>query len=341
MNENTLISRYPGTFDMDSEMYNTTQAPALTTDYAGSDTWHESVISAVIAVCGALFNSLSLVYFVRHDSDQLGSRLLMPLNIFDLCVCSSSALTVFLEFFWDFDKPSKGLARALDVLLGVYVAAGESTAFATCLLSVVRCWCLCFPFNKVNMKSLVISTAGFLVYTLGKETSYVALIWTCESYREDDDTCTLPKFTEAREYLTIILISSIIVIVVLSNSISIKKVITSEGSEDLIELTKRAAVTVILVSINFCLYNTFFIVLFCVFQKIPNRHNNFEYEFFEFLTFRVFLPMNSATNPLIYLVRKLEMRQFVLRGLNQCACRIRREAVNSKEPSSPQTETWV
>ena len=293
-------------------MINITEYPVTsTTDIPGS--WHESLISALVAVCGTLFNSLSLVYFVKHDSEQLGSKLLMLLNVFDLCVCTSSALTVFLELHNSAHGSSWSVRCALDVLLGVYVVAGESTAFSTCLLSIVRCWCLCRPFNKVKMRSLVLPTFCFLVYIVSRETAFIIVSWTCGV------ECGRDTFEITRHYLTIASISIIIFLVVVSNAKSIRKVISARGSEDLVEVTKRAAVTVFLVAANFCLYNTSFIVLFCYFLfKIPHEErDNKTIDVLEYLTYRVFLPMNSATNPLIYLIRKLEMRQFVLGLLNR------------------------
>ncbi|KAL5249432.1 hypothetical protein ACHWQZ_G018326 [Mnemiopsis leidyi] len=297
-------------------MINSTEFPTTSSMMTGiPDSWHESLISALVAVCGTLFNSLSLLYFIKHDSEQLGSKLLILLNVFDLCVCTSSALTVFLELHNSARGPIESVSYALDVLLAVYVVAGESTAFSTCLLSVVRCWCLSLPFNRVTTRSLVRSTFCFLLYIVSREAAFVVLTWTCQDYHG----CGLATFEVVRHYLTIGSMSIIIFLVVVSNAISIKKVISSRGSEDLVEVTKRAAVTVLLVSANFCLYNTSFIVLFCYFLKIPHAQarGNKTIRVLEYLTYRVFLPMNSATNPLIYLVRKLEMRQFVLGLLNR------------------------
>ena len=287
-------------------MENTTLSPTSTFDitHIAVSAWYEIPICALIALLGTLFNTLSLVYFIKYESEQLGSKLLMLLNVFDLCVCTSSALIVFMEIL----RSSTSSDHTLDVVMAVYVVASESTSFSTCLLSVVRCWCLCFPFNKVNNCHLVLSTACFLAYILGREIAYTAIRW--NGVHRD----LFITFGLVREYLTIVSICSIIIIVIVSNMISIKKVIAARGSKDLIEVTKRAAVTVFLVSSIFCLYNSSFIVLFCIFLNIP-RSSDLGMYFLEFLTFRVFLPMNSATNPLIYLLRKVEMRQFVLSWL--------------------------
>lgn len=202
-----------------------------------------------------------------------------------------------------------GVDKVLDVLLGVYVVAGESTAFATCLLSVVRCFCLCYPFNKVKIQSLVLPTACFLFYVISRETAFIAVIWTCQSDAE------FVKFELIRYYLTVISISCVIVLVIVSNVISIKKVISAQGSVDLIQESRRAAVTVLIVSVNFCIYTASFIVLFCLFWDTPSPEVGSQRDILEFFTYRVLIPMNSATNPLIYLVRKLAMRQFVMTGL--------------------------
>lgn len=75
----------------------TTTPPLYTADTMKM--WYESWISAVVAVAGTLFNTLSLTYFIHHDNQLLGSKLLILLNLFDLCVCTASTATVFLELY--------------------------------------------------------------------------------------------------------------------------------------------------------------------------------------------------------------------------------------------------
>ena len=57
-------------------------------------------------------------------------------------------------------------ARQSVLLDAVYLVFMESTAFATCLLSVTRTICLTRPFWRVNVRAVVVATVLFNVYTV-------------------------------------------------------------------------------------------------------------------------------------------------------------------------------
>lgn len=197
----------------------------------------------------------------------------------------------------------------VDVLMALHAISVESTAFATCLLSVTRCICLSHGFYKINTRFISYSVGAFLAYISMREGLFVAALWSAHPH--------ISLFSNIRYYVYLTYLSTIVFLVIPSNIISIRHVVLSEGSDDLMLVARHAALTVLMVSVNFCTLNTFFILCSGYFNGVPRIMENGSpgLIFLEYFNFRVVIPLNSATNPLVYLHRKKAMRQFAWKTL--------------------------
>ena len=211
----------------------------------------------------------------------------MLLNSLDLIVCVSA--TAILLLYVNNGHEST-LSEVLDVLLDTSL---ESTGFATCVLSVTRTICLCRPFYRINGKAIVVSTACFLGYLMVRE-----LLW-----------LVITPNVYVLMYLIFCNCTLIITVVIGSNVISARKLLKSKdevGEGRITELNKKATITVLILSVLFCCFNLVYVssvIIFLLRVDVP-------YTFHPFSSY-IALPLNSALNPIVYLIRKHGMRVYV------------------------------
>ena len=272
-----------------------------------------SVISGLLAVIGTATNSVSLSYFVRKETRGLGSRLLILLNAFDLIVCLSASLVVLFNTLKDTERVcdtagqcevASGLGRLFEESANVFRLCfritTQCTGFTTVLLSATRTTSIILPFYNIHGRTIALAVAAHSLLITAMETTVIALYWVRSSF--------LPKAFQLMSWVELVVLGLIVLLVVLSNTVSIAKLQTGYATR-MTELNKRATVTVIILSLLFCVFNTALIVMLGVGLYGTQLHPTIIW-----LSLWVALPLNSATNPLVYIWRKQPMRQYLQRG---------------------------
>jgi hypothetical protein len=260
--------------------------------------------SCVIAALGAVTNTLSLSYFARRENEQLGSRLLILLNILDVVVCLFGAVASPVFYRVNYKFTVDGL-KLFYLLSGLMQVLNEGTGFVTCLLSVTRAISLCLPFYHKNGKLIAAAVAGFFAYLTIKATTYVILLYKQAGYSK-----TFSDIRRAFPYITVISLTIIFVIVVISNVLAVQKLLknnTEIGGESLNPAVKSATITVLTLSVLFCCFNIIYITV--LFSNIADWE--IDMRFAEFALW-MSIPLNSALNPVVYFYRKKKMREYML-----------------------------
>ena len=256
-------------------------------------------LSILIAIVGIASNALSLSYFVsviksnnrRRHGENCVTKLFATLNVFDLLVSISASLTLitYLAENW----------YCYHIFLRVMLISVNTTSYLTCLLATVRAIHLVFPLYAIEWKAVSISVAACIV--ISAPLQFIAPIY------------SFP------------ILVCLFMIVVLVNAASLVKLYLSQSFHtETKDIKRRATITVAIVSGIYCVLNIGFLVSFGA------SYEGFYYSLeiprsFVFITTIILLPLNSACNPLVYLLRKEDMRSHVKSlwtRLGDCLCSI-------------------
>ena len=278
---------------------------------------YKFIPSVAIAICGTITNALSLSYFSSKAKRGLGNNLLMLLNFLDLSVCLSGLMKIGVERqnkavkskYQESDNPAEMLgeyeawqtARVIAKL--AYRTVVEGTAFVTCVLSVTRTIKFCFVFYKLKKKFVTMAVVGFFIYLIIRETIqayfqyFVYMKKPLDGY--DIELGNWMRGTEIFIVIFILMISNILSVVQLTVTKNV-----ADGEHET-EAKKRATVTVIILSILFTTFNSMLLTAI-VLETIMKIDLSWDF----ILWYSV--PMNSAVNPIVYLIRIQPMRTHII-----------------------------
>ena len=254
-----------------------------------------------IAFTGTLSNGLSLFYFIRRENASLWTRLFILLNSLDFVVCVTSAITVVLLFWGSIDD----YGLELKILRIAFFFFLDGTAFATCVLSFTRMLAVCKPYYTINGKAIGIATTLFLLFD--------AVVPTVLYFKEVFDSGNDIRYLQSSCTLFLI-----IIVVVACNVASVVQLLRCEkdiGKESVSSTTKKATITVAILSGLFCFFNiafAFFIGCNSFDECEPTD------EHFKWFIRLMIIPLNSALNPVVYFIRKKNMRVYVKEVFYSC-----------------------
>ena len=284
-----------------------------------------TLLSILIAAAGTASNLVSLTYFLAKISttthQTLTPKLFLVLNLCDVMVTISTCLTL-----WARHVTHYAFFRLSTNLFYVSVFA---SSFLTCLLAVVRAININFPLLAVNWNLVRLSIVFYSLVGL--------VIQSTKFYYEFAIDPNGPKglgrdigsessklweviFHEVSR-VEFLILASLFLVVVVANLVSFRKLFHSKSHQETCSRTRRATVTVGLISTIYCMCNAGNIILYGinlfsassseVIRATPNELiNTFTY---------VFLPLNSAANPAVYLARTAEMRAHLRDLWRKCA----------------------
>ena len=243
---------------------------------------------------GVVANSVSLSYFTKKQNKGLGNRLLILLNCCDLAVCITVLPTRILNHI-----PGRNdwIAWIVYILLQVSV---RCSAFSTCLVSVTRTIKVCRPFYSIKGISVGISFLLYFLLALGNEIAFM-IFTEIINYRKE---FYLIQSSSRTVIISVVAFSSIITACCLLK----KSEIEVNNSAD----KRHATVTIFILSAVFCLLNLTFISFYItnfIFLK-PNILIE-TYIYHLQIASHIAILLNSVVNPMIYMARKKEMREFV------------------------------
>lgn len=267
--------------------------------------------SALIAILGTVTNSLSLSYFLDNREKRDMDFLLMLLNWFDLVVCVSAFLVglfyqLNVHLFNDDNKP---LNYAMNISIDFFTAAIQCTGFATCVLSTTRLILFWKPFSTLNRVAIKLAAVFYILLMIVS-----TLVMDVFHYADLHDRTSVFYWSMTADLYNL----AIILLVVVASNLSTLAILARKSKDAVPGDTAfhDAAVTVIILSFLFCLFNSLYIVIpiMCLQNKLKTEVDNCNVGgFYLWAMTWIALPLNSALNPLIYFSRSRNMRDFIVR----------------------------
>ena len=246
---------------------------------------------------GVVANSVSLSYFTKKQNKGLGNRLLILLNCCDLAFCIMVLPTRILNHI-----PGRNdwIAWIVYILLEVSV---RCSAFSTCLVSVTRTIKVCRPFAFYSIKGILVGLS-FLLYfllALGNEIAFM-IVTEIINYRKE---FYLIQSSSRTVIISVVAFSSIITACCLLKKNEIEENNTADK--------RHATVTIFILSAVFCLLNLTFISSYITNFFLLHEPTVRIAGYLRYLQIasHIAILLNSVVNPMIYMARKEEMREFV------------------------------
>ena len=239
------------------------------------------------------------VFFSRADR-SLATRLLMLLNSWDLAVCISATIILFVHD-GAADTNVMGGDRAYSVVTTLTVISFEGSAFSTVLLSVTRTIRLCKPFYRLKSKAIALSFVVVSSVMLAIEATRIALLFYLT------DKIVLSHWIDGYFLLMGLGMGVMSVTVFASNLVSSSVLLKRRGEiggRRLTAQTRHATITVIILSILFCSANMTASATVLIYKYTLRGSTLVVY-----IAIWMLIPLNSAVNPVVYLCRKREMRR--------------------------------
>ena len=260
------------------------------------------VFTVPITLLGTVTNCLSLCYFITkinrsatqtrtlRKADSITPKLFLVLNVFDFFVIVSTALKFFAYIFYRdcvFDYVSTA----------VFQVSIIATSFLTCLLAVIRAINVKFPFYLIKWRLVKVSIVVFSLFTAAIRSLALYRIYS----ENDRDNKNLYRI----EFL---ILGSLFLLVVAANLLAMAQLGIARSQAETQRATRKATITVALISGLYCVCNIGFLVTFSISQFTSRVVSKSLVNAFFF----ILLPLNSACNPGIYLLRTADMRAYLL-----------------------------
>ena len=270
-----------------------------------------AVLSVLIAIFGTVANSLSLSYFIKiirsssgtRNSDSSTTKLFAALNVLDLLVSVSCAFLFLYFSIFNHD-----LVVTWQIVGHVLLIPVLMTGFLTCLLAIVRAIHLILPFNRINWEIVCVSIAIHSSIVV-----FVVILSVSSDKTLIRQVCINILF---------LMLASVLLTVVSTSAVCLIKLSIWRSSHG--ETWKRKATkTVAILSVIYCLCNAGGIVIAGTSLYSRNTYSSIPLEL-EHISNFVLVPLNSACNPVVYLIRREDMRAHVrvLCGkVSSCFCR--------------------
>ena len=281
--------------------------------------------SAVLCLLGTLNNAASIVYFVKKQGRSIGDKLLMLLNSLDLLLCILAMMMSIFGFihYVLMDSLSREANERFQTILHLsmvlHIAFIDGTAYATCLLSVTRTIGIAFPFYQVKGKLLVkTGIIVFIVMELSDPAASVAIAVLAPQSHVSVRLSIILNYLIGR-----IVTTSLLILVVVSATVVAVYKLTREnlrGGEGRVSRnnrinrnTRKVTWTVVILSTLFFFFNSIFLGI-TAFVVLFQSKGDVSVDMALFGGAFIAIPLNSAINPIVYMVRKSDMRQFFRQG---------------------------
>ena len=287
------------------------ETSSANSDFQGWNLNSYIVPSVLITVFGTVTNLLSLSYFItqRHLNNRksrteiINNHLFIVLNVFDILVCIFLS-ALLLSFRYDIDE-----GDVQETLLLLFVLAVQTTGFITCLLSVIRAISIIRPTHHLNIKAI----AGTTILYSG------IMIYLNIQYNARNVKATMIHFT---------IYTALFIAVVLCNVVCMVKLALSKVAS----WKREATITMGIFSAVYCIFNIGFLVFYgfhvfvCGIQETVCLSVTFEA-----ISMYILLPMNSASNPVVYFLRNREMRRYLKNVWRKMTCRRSEQEVRPEQ----------
>ena len=270
--------------------------------------------SLTFACIGTITNPISITYFLRRRSRNLGDKYLVFLNSVDIAICLYSAFATSMSLCGEKACGLPNNSRAYSfTMFEVFI---ELSGVATCFLCVVRAISISKPLFQINKRKVYISTA-LAVFNIvaGKSIMFALKLQGILDHGRETHVSTTMKLSLAN-------ISIMVMIVLVSLVVSIRslKKTRPERAGQGTDTNEKATKMILILGLIFITYNTIWMAVIAYYIAIEwKRRNaeNLEEAEGKFLidevhtaTF-ILMSINSATNPIVYMTRNEEMNKHI------------------------------
>ena len=258
-------------------------------------------VSTTLCVIGTFANLTFLIYFIKKKDKTIGDKLLMLLNSVDLLLCFIATLATAILSYLHGGKDTGDIAFAIIAIAIPYFLLIDGTAFVTCLLSVTRAIGIVSPFYQIRGKLLVI--LGISVFVIVEVLQFGLFM------------LRYPRLLVSLMVLLTVLCATILAVYKLTRAD------LQGATENVSRNNRKATWTVVILSALFLLFNT---ILFGVIWFILTNPRSFLLDIqsqpLAFFGLFIAIPLNSSINPIVYLTRRSDMRQFFKQEFRKFYC---------------------
>ena len=222
----------------------------------------------------------------------------MLLNSVDLllCICAT-LLTAFLSYEEGRENTASDIIWFLITpLMILYLLLIDGTAYVTCLLSVTRAIGIVSPFYQIRGKLLVI--LGISVFVV-IELSQLPLVLD----ELGDQWMAYSRLTMSLMVLLTVLFATIVAVYKLTRAD------LQGATENVSRNNRKATWTVVILSVLFLVFNSTLLGVMCQYLIYDS---GFGIMTLFNIAFFLLIPLNSSINPIVYLTRISDMRQFFI-----------------------------
>ena len=291
--------------------------PGGNENHDGVAAWYQFIGPSVfITVFGTVTNLLSLSYFItqrnfnnrQSSTEIINNHLFIVLNAFDILVCVFLSIWLLARFLHENNRDN-----ALYKLGHIgFIMSVQTTGFITCILSVIRAISIIRPRHQLNVKVLV---GAIIVYCL-------IMIYLNRIHLE----LVKPVKKNILEIFiaNCLIYTGMFLVVILSNIVCIAKLANSKVAS----WKREATINMGILSAVYCIFNIGFLVSlgFYIFKCGSCISSQFEE-----ICMYILLPMNSASNPVVYFLRNREMRRYLKNVWRKMTCRISEQEVRPEQ----------
>eukprot|EP00116_Pleurobrachia_bachei_P007447 sb/3467709/ len=259
----------------------------------------------VVGVLGIASNTMWIAYFMYRQGTLLkGDKLLLILSTLDLSVCVSAGVKVILNSRY---HDNEAVTVTLVAATFLFRMSLEWTAFATCVLSVVRMIGTCWPFYKPQLSRIYLSNGVFGGYLLIREG-----LCARDFYNKYTQNIRpgMSSPLNISNYLKTVTLLILVVIVGASCVVTtvqlLKRRRGGQGDQEgRCAAVRRATITILIISLMFCAFNGILFVVFWLKFFEGMKLNGMV----QIIAQWIAVPLNSALNPCVYLVRNQEIKK--------------------------------
>lgn len=259
-----------------------------------------NIICSTTSTLGIITNTLSLSYFIVRERKGMVNRMFIALNLLDLLVCLSAIPAVI----------NSTVVPAL-----IYLTFSRGTAYVTCLLTVTRYLSMVCPFYVVQKRRMVAVSFGYFLLEVTWFTIAVSKTRTRQGRMEFE--------LSPERYIPLLFICLTIPFVLIFNLLTCYLLykLRDPSRPAVCRTKKNACITVTILATFFTVFTLAYTVRAAIHmvdllrgnaQQIGTDDFTVDHKLLTWLP----LTLNSAINPLVYAIRKKEMRMY-WRGIFQ------------------------
>ena len=239
---------------------------------------------------GALANGVSLTYFWCKERKGMTNHLFMALSFWDFLVCLRKFIAVVYSV-----SDENGYTGPL-----LYVLLAYNTCFVTVIIAVTRAISISKLFYHIRGKLVVVAFATFTVYM-----GTVKLVLLYKGEIQNNKPWQLLNIYEGLVFMTLTLVT------VIAANIKCVMNLVRPGQIPVTKANRNAVKIVFILSVVFCLTNIALLASILQHFRFVISGVQRAKHWTQKLGFDLCLILNSACNPIVYLIRKHKMRDWL------------------------------